>query len=52
MLKTLLTVYGHELADFTRICGKDRLADLNPEDLASLDQELARGTGLAFAGLG
>ncbi len=52
MLKTLLTVYGHELADFTRICGKERLADLGPEDLASLDQELARGTGLAFAGLG
>ena len=52
LLKTLLTVYGHELADFVRISGKERITDLSLEDLAALNREVAQGTGVSFAGVG
>lgn len=51
MLKSLFTAYGHELADFVRICGKERSFDLAPEDLAALTWEVAQGTGIAYAGI-
>jgi methylamine---glutamate N-methyltransferase subunit C len=52
MLTNLLTVYRAELADFVRVCGKERIGALSQEDLAALTQETAHGTGLSFAGLG
>jgi hypothetical protein len=36
------------IVDFARVCGRERLADLNRTDLATLDPELARRTDLEW----
>jgi glutamate synthase domain-containing protein 2 len=36
------------MVDFARVCGRQRLADLNRTDLATLDPELARRTDLEW----
>jgi glutamate synthase domain-containing protein 2 len=36
------------MVDFARVCGRERLADLNRSDLATLDPELARRTDLEW----
>jgi len=36
------------IVDFARICGRERVSDLNRSDLASLDPELARRTDLEW----
>ena len=36
------------IVDFARICGHDRVGDLNRGDLATLDAELARRTDLEW----
>ncbi|MEO5351468.1 MAG: FMN-binding glutamate synthase family protein, partial [Magnetococcus sp. YQC-3] len=51
MLTNLFNVYGHEIADFVRICGKRRVIDLGLEDLAALTKDIASGTGIPFSGL-
>ena len=50
MLKNLFDVYGAELADFIRICGKRRISELGLEDLTALTRDVADGTGISFAG--
>jgi glutamate synthase domain-containing protein 2 len=34
-----------------RACGHDRLADFNPQDLATFDYEMARLSGIVYAGM-
>jgi glutamate synthase domain-containing protein 2 len=36
------------IVDFARVCGRERVSDLNRSDLASLDPELARRTDLEW----
>ncbi|MBF0193733.1 MAG: rubredoxin [Magnetococcales bacterium] len=50
MLQNLFHVYGAELADFIRICGKKSVGELNKEDLSGLTIDIATGAGINFAG--
>ena len=36
------------LVDYARVCGRSSLSDIGPDDLASLDAELARASGLEW----
>lgn len=47
-LESFLTGMTALMVDYARICGRSRLADLGPGDLASLDAELARAGGLEW----
>jgi methylamine---glutamate N-methyltransferase subunit C len=50
MLENLFNVYGAELADFIRICGKKSIGELSKEDLSGLTIDIAAGAGINFAG--
>ncbi|MBF0444801.1 MAG: rubredoxin [Magnetococcales bacterium] len=50
MLQNLFRVYGGELADFVRICGKKSIRELSKDDLSALTLDIATGAGINFAG--
>ncbi|MBF0381088.1 MAG: rubredoxin [Magnetococcales bacterium] len=52
MLDNLFHVYGAELADFIRICGKSSVGELSKDDLSGLTIDIATAAGINFAGKG
>lgn len=47
-LTTFLRGATAQIVDYARICGHERVADLGPDDLASLDADVAQATGLEW----
>jgi glutamate synthase domain-containing protein 2/nitrite reductase/ring-hydroxylating ferredoxin subunit len=47
-LAAFLTSATSMIVDYARVCGHERLADLNPSDLVTLDRDLAERTGIAW----
>lgn len=47
-LSNFIEISTKEIANLTRIVGKDNISKLNPEDLVSVDMDLARLTGVRW----